>query len=268
MVLSLTPVRAHAESVERLADEALIAYKQADYARAIELLQRAYKIRQVPTLLYNLARAYDQIGDADRAYEAYRRYSHLADADPTLKTRAVAHLVLLEETRRKRTAPSPEVSPSQATPKPSAPSAAAPPPPAVDTSRPPPAVETSRPPPEPPRQRGWSSQQKAALALGVLGLASVGAGIAFGVTAQSLERRSDDICPTVRCNDPQAIDLNRTARAYGLVLTVTTIGGGALVAAAIGWTIGLRVAADKKKRARVSMVPALAPTGIGLWGAY
>ena len=42
--------------VERLAAEAVNAYKGADYKRAVELLQKAYEIRQVPALLYNWPR--------------------------------------------------------------------------------------------------------------------------------------------------------------------------------------------------------------------
>ena len=57
----------------------------ADYNRAVELLTRAYEIRQVPALLYNLAKAYDKLGDVEHAYDTYRRYADSADADPKLK---------------------------------------------------------------------------------------------------------------------------------------------------------------------------------------
>ncbi len=90
--------------VERLANEAVNAYKGADYRRAVELLQRAYDIRQVPALLYNMAKAYDKLGDVDHAYEAYRHYVDSAAADPKLKAKAEARIVALEEVRRKKAA--------------------------------------------------------------------------------------------------------------------------------------------------------------------
>ena len=76
--------------VERLAAEAVNAYRGADYNRAVELLTRAYEIRQVPALLYNLAKAYDKLGDVEHAYDAYRRYADSADADPKLEGKAEA----------------------------------------------------------------------------------------------------------------------------------------------------------------------------------
>jgi tetratricopeptide (TPR) repeat protein len=89
--------------VERLAEEALNAYKGADYKRAVELLQRAYEIRQVAALLYNLGKAYDKLGDLDKAYDAYRRYVDSAAADPRLKERAEARLLALTDAKRKKT---------------------------------------------------------------------------------------------------------------------------------------------------------------------
>ena len=104
MMAAATTSRAHAESaeaqVERLAADAVSAYKVADYNRAVELLSRAYEIRQVPALLYNMAKAYDKLGDVEHAYDAYRRYSDSADADPRLKSKADARLVVLEDLRR------------------------------------------------------------------------------------------------------------------------------------------------------------------------
>src|SRR5689334_11838211 len=108
VMLAATGGRAHAESaeaqVERLAADAVNAYRGADYNRAVELLTRAYEIRQVPALLYNLAKAYDKLGDVDRAYDAYRRYSDSADAEPRLRNKADARLAVLEEIRRRKKA--------------------------------------------------------------------------------------------------------------------------------------------------------------------
>ena len=90
--------------VERLAAEAVQAYRGADYNRAVELLTRAYEIRQVPALLYNMAKAYDKLGDVEHAGDAYRRYVASLDADPKLKAKAEARLAVLDEQRRKNAA--------------------------------------------------------------------------------------------------------------------------------------------------------------------
>jgi len=98
----------HAETaeqqVERLALEAVDAYKIADYKHAVELLRKAYEIRQVPALLYNMAKAYDKLGDIDHAYESYRLYADSAAAEPKLKARAEERVAALSEARRKKAA--------------------------------------------------------------------------------------------------------------------------------------------------------------------
>lgn len=181
--LILVPARAHAESaeaqVERLANEATQAYKGADYNRAVELLQRAYEIRQVPALLYNLAKAYDKLGDVDHAYEAYHRYADSADADPRLKAKADARLVVLEEIRRKKAA-------------------------AQRAAEPPPTAKVEPPKPAPPpgptpeeiraklkaqRERERRRDRFIALGLGVGTVAFGGVAVGLSVNALTLQNQ-------------------------------------------------------------------------------
>jgi tetratricopeptide (TPR) repeat protein len=137
--------RALAESPEaegeRLAEDAVNAYKGADYKRAVELLQKAYEIRQVPALLYNMAKAYDKLGDIDRAYDAYHLYADSAAADPKLKARAEQRVAALADAKRKKKAEQR--------------AAEAPPPPA---NPPPPAVV------EPPKPTGPTAEEQRATA--------------------------------------------------------------------------------------------------------
>src|SRR5262245_2799000 len=95
-----------AAQVERLAKEAAIAFKGADYQRAVELLERAYQIRQVANILYNIARSYDKLGEVEKAIEHYRRYADSSDADPKLKAKAEARLQSYEESHRPKPGPS------------------------------------------------------------------------------------------------------------------------------------------------------------------
>ena len=170
MVVAATPGRARAESaeaqVERLAAEAVNAYRVADYNRAVELLSRAYDIRQVPALLYNMAKAYDKLGDIDRACEIYRRYADSADADPRLKAKAEARLVILEDARRKKKAAERPVEPKPQAPPP----AVTPPPQPAQVEPPKPAAPTAEEVKEQlkrDRQRSRRRDRYVALGLGV-----------------------------------------------------------------------------------------------------
>jgi tetratricopeptide (TPR) repeat protein len=86
-----------AAQVERLAKEATAAYKAADYAKAIALLERACQIHTVANLLYNLARSYEKAGAGDKAIEYYQRYLDAPDAEPKLKGKAEARITQLRE---------------------------------------------------------------------------------------------------------------------------------------------------------------------------
>ena len=192
----LAAQRARAETpeaqVERLATDAVNAYRGADYRRAIDLLQRAYEIRQVPALQYNMAKAYDKLGDVDHAYDCYRRYVDSADADPRLKGKAEARMTVLEEVRRKNRAAAralearPEPRPKKVAPPPE------PPKPAV--------VEAPKPPPPPTaeqiaeklraeRQRERRRDRFVALGLGAGAVAFAAVGIGMSVNALSLQNQ-------------------------------------------------------------------------------
>lgn len=98
-----------AQKVEKLAADAATAYHAADYQRAVELLERAYQLRQVGELLYNLAKAYEKLGDQDKAVEYYRRYMDSTESDPKLRQRALARVTAYEATHRpKPVEPPPE----------------------------------------------------------------------------------------------------------------------------------------------------------------
>jgi tetratricopeptide (TPR) repeat protein len=181
--------RAFAESaeaqVERLASEAVNAYRGADYNRAIELLTRAYEIRQVPALLYNLAKAYDKLGDVEHAYDTYRRYADSADADPKLKAKSEARLAVLEEARRKKAASARAVEPKQPPP-----AEQVPPKPAVveePKQPPPPTAEEIRERLKEDRQRARRRDRYIALGLGIGAVAFAGTAIAMSVTALQLQ---------------------------------------------------------------------------------
>ncbi|MDB4968282.1 MAG: hypothetical protein JWN44_3971 [Myxococcales bacterium] len=172
--------------VERLAADAVNAYRGADYNRAVELLQRAYEIRQVPALLYNMAKAYDKLGDVEHAADAYRRYADSADADPKLKSKAESRLVFLEEARRKKAATARSMEP-RAEPRAVQPEAPKPAQLEAPTQPPPPTAEQIRDKLRQERMRERRRDKMIALGLGVGAVAFAGVAIGLSVHALSLE---------------------------------------------------------------------------------
>jgi len=50
------------------------SYRDGRFQEAVDLLTEAYRLDPKPVLLYNMARAYEGLGDNPRALDAYRRY--------------------------------------------------------------------------------------------------------------------------------------------------------------------------------------------------
>jgi tetratricopeptide (TPR) repeat protein len=89
-ILAPAPARAdEAQSPEQRAldlfDKSETAYQNGRFAEAAMYLRGAYALKPDPVLLYNLARAYEGMGDLDRAVKAYQDF--LA-AEPSAKDRA------------------------------------------------------------------------------------------------------------------------------------------------------------------------------------
>ena len=262
MVVTATGGRARGESaeaqVERLAAEAVNAYKVADYNRAVELLTRAYEIRQVPALLYNMAKAYDKLGDVDRAYETYRRYADSADADPRLKAKADARLVVLEDLRRKKKLADRPVEPR--------PQPTMTPPPQPATVEPPkpaaPTAEEIKEQLKRDRQRARRRDRFVALGLGVGAVALAGVAVGFSVSA--LQAQSDwsaqygGVEATRRALEHTAVE--RAAIADGFY-------AGAAVAAGIGAYFLYRGFRPEPTAPSLALVPVASPSGAALVAA-
>ncbi|HEX6837294.1 MAG TPA: hypothetical protein VF334_12010 [Polyangia bacterium] len=263
VVLAATGGRAHAESaeaqVERLAADAVNAYRGADYNRAVDLLTRAYELRQVPALLYNLAKAYDKLGDVDHAYDAYRRYSDSADAEPRLRAKADARLAVLEEIRRKKKAaeraaePKPQPAPVKPLAPPPQPAQLEPPKPA------PPTPEQIRDRLKAERQHERRRDRYVALGLGVGAVAFAGVAVAFSVLALQAENQWSANYggnEAIR-RDLKDTSITRAAIADGFY-------AGTAVAAAVGAYFLYRGFRPEPTAPSLALVPALSPAGGGL----
>jgi tetratricopeptide (TPR) repeat protein len=172
--------------VERLASEAVNAYRGADYNHAVELLQKAYEIRQVPALLYNMAKAYDKLGDTEHASDAYRRYVASLDADPKLKAKAEARLTQLEQVERRKREAAERAAEAQRSPSRTEPHAN------IDTPPGPPPPSQAEVIREKLRHERQSERKRArwvALGMGVTTVALGGTAIGLSVSALSLQNQ-------------------------------------------------------------------------------
>lgn len=252
---ALAPSRAWAETqeeeVERLANEALAAYKGADYKRAVELLRRAYDLRQVPALLYNLAKAYDKLGDIEHAYDAYRQYVDSAASDPKLKARAETRLTALAEARRNKAAGAR-----------AAETPPAPPPPQPAQVEPP---RTPSPSAEELRARTHDEfvrdRRRARLATIIAGGATVAvAAVALGLSIDALTLQHQFNRATLP-DDKSRLESDAKVRAGvadGL-WCVAAVGAG--VTGYFAWRAFLR---HEPAAPAVVLLPSLSPTGVGL----
>jgi hypothetical protein len=85
----------------------------------------------------------------------------------------------------------------------------------------------------------WSGTRKAAVVVGLLGAASIGGGVYFGMRSDDEQSKSDAICPGTVCADLEGLRLNDDAQSSAMKANIFLIGGGAAVAAAaVMWFVG------------------------------
>ena len=83
-LVASAPARADDEVIARAHySTGLASYDARSYELAVQEFARALKLAARPPLLFNIARAYEKLGDAGRAVLFYERYLELAPADST-----------------------------------------------------------------------------------------------------------------------------------------------------------------------------------------
>lgn len=236
--------------VEKLASDAAVAYRGGDYVRAVELLERAWKIQPVSALLYNLAKAYEKLGELEKAQDLYQRYAAADDAEPRLRAKAEARVAALREPATRKADPER----GRAEPQPPAP----PPPPREARAAPPPATTTTVDPRAAKRQaaeRGQRRDRGVALGLALTGLGALGAGIGLSVNALMLH---DDFSQNRGEDEKRA--LRDDAKTQALIADVLYGASAVIVGVAIYFTYrGFRPLGHE-----VAVVPWLSGQGGGL----
>ncbi len=85
------------EDARALFSQGQAAYETGDYPTAVRNWERAYEIDPRPLLQYNLAQAYERLGQLDRAVAAYRIYVENTPGDDARAQNARARIASLEQ---------------------------------------------------------------------------------------------------------------------------------------------------------------------------
>jgi tetratricopeptide (TPR) repeat protein len=205
---------AHSHALELFSD-GKTAYKQGDLQTAIKDLEAAYELEPAPVLLYNLARAYEGLGELEKAVSAYERFLAAqpnAEDRGAIETR-VATLKRQIEEREQRQA-----------------SAAAEPPP--------PSVVAPRSPSIAP----------------IFVLATGGTGLLLGgiFGGLALSENQTQNAPTTSLKDAETA--HERAGAFAIASDIGFVAGGALVAAGAIWLILDRTSAKAQLHAGAPLV--------------
>lgn len=194
-----------------LYQESVVSYRKGDFATTVDLLKRAYALDPEPVLLYNLARAYEGLGDIDAAIDTYTKY--LA-ADPQAKDRGAIEqrLTTLRRERDERIALQKQNETERAR---------------AEEARRQAAAKKNEPPPPAPKSRS-----AAPYLVGGVGVAGIGTGVVFFLMASSQHSNAESE-PIQQIAEQ---DQNR-AKTYSTASTVAFIAGGALLAIGATWWI-------------------------------
>ena len=222
------------------------------YDEAIAEYMAAYKIKDHPALLYNIAQSHRLAGHAAEALRFYRVYlQKLPDSPNRAEVEAkVAELErLLEQQKKAQTMPPDQVRPPTPATEPARAAAVAPPTPsAAAPIAPAPAIDL----------RAGRKKEIAGLAVGVVGVAALVAGAALEAMAK---RASDELTALDAAGGRFDAGKAQAGQLEGNVgVAMLAVGGAALVAGAVVAVLGLR---DRKAARAV-----VSASGAGLRFAF
>lgn len=96
-VLAITASAGAQEDPRELFSRGQAAYETGDHETAVRNWERAYELDPRPLLQYNLAQAYERLGQLDRAVAAYRLYVEHTPGDDPRAQNARARIASLEQ---------------------------------------------------------------------------------------------------------------------------------------------------------------------------
>jgi tetratricopeptide (TPR) repeat protein len=209
-------------------------YRQGKFDEAARLLERAYALHPEPVLLYNLGRAYEGLGEAQKAIDAY---THYLEQVPKAKDRGALErrMKTLRESLEKDEKLAAEQKDQQARPPTPAPAPA--------PATPPPAHGAGVWP--------W-------VVTGV-GAATIGAGLFVGIQAKS--KRSDAQDNPVNRDAAEELD---NAKSMASTANVLLIAGTLITAGGVTWVLLSNRKGSEQTSGRLTLT--VTPTAVRLGG--
>jgi tetratricopeptide (TPR) repeat protein len=241
-----TPVNSTQTDVERLFAEGAALYRGGKYRAAVEKFEEAYALFPEPNLLYNMARAYEALGEVDQALTKYRLCVSHPRGTEELKAKAAAKVAVLNAAKiGGAAAPAPESAPPPVSapapaPAPAAPPAPPAPAPGGNGGEASPAAPAA-PAPEKSAFPVWGVAGGVSAGLGVIAGAAGGVAYALGAgTHATLEanlgsKDVNGVVPVTRAEAEQALAEGTNQKTAGVALLVA---GGVLVAASLPMFVG------------------------------
>ena len=224
--------------------ESEVPYREGRFDEAVRLLEEAYALHPEPVLLYNLARAYEGMGDPIKARDAYQRY---LDGSPDAKDRGAIERRIqtldaqiaeqkrlaeekrrLEEERRRREREDRRKKPAR----------------------------------EPPSAPAESKASIWPWVTAGAGVALVGTGAVFGVLAKS--ERDDAAEDPVHASATETFDRAETMATTANVLFIV---GGMATAGGVTWIL-LSRSGGETQRQNAALALSIAPSGVALGGKW
>lgn len=257
MVMVHAPI-AHADSTqatEQLANEAYEAVAAGRYTDGIASYLKAYEISHEATILLNVATIYDRkLHERALAAEFYRRYSVAPGAEPDRVKKVAERLTQLKKEEADEEAARRAAIATQAQQQRDA---------QTQTSTQ--TNQSAQPAPESEEARNaGNGQRTAGVVVGVAGVVSLGASMAFGLLAKKKNDDANQVCNGTACSSESGVNDAKTAGTFATVSTITFVGGLVLVGAGITLFVVAPKSRTSSQSAYLSVSPSYAPGGGGL----
>jgi tetratricopeptide (TPR) repeat protein len=221
-------------------------YAAGRYEQALLKFEQAYMLSKRPQLLYNIANAYERMGDYEKAADYLRRYLESPEAEDVSSVRErIRRLEMNADAQGREPQPERVASPA-----------------AVSA-----AATAPRTRADDPGARRWLRRPAYMLIAG--GGAALATAFVFGLGARSAAADAKELCDTNGLCPESASDEVRRERTFALVSDITAVLG--LASASVGVYLLVRDhRASEKARAGLRVEPRLydRAAGIGLAGDF
>lgn len=253
------PTPAEKQQAGDLVKQAIAKSQEKDHIAAIDLYLKAYAVVPLPTLLSNVGTEYQQ---AAKPVEALKYFCLYLEKDPAgaLVTYATSQARVLQIQLGNTVASDAEVC---------KPVVAAPPPPGegsgVVTPDPGPGSGSAviAPGPEATTDPG-ASMKLTGMIVGGIGIATLGAGLYFGVQAKKINDDIEDQGPNEPWQNDIRAYMDKGQRYENMQIGFLVVGGALIVGGAIVYVLGRGKTSASEQQTQVSITPSVTPTGGGV----